>query len=422
MLVPTDERDLLEENDLPVGALIAPLIAEAILPEAVLGTLGGTLATAGIGGALGAGSGALLGELTGEGPGKGALSGAIGAASGPIGGLAGEALGIAPIVGEVVGAAAGGAGGAALTGQNPLIGAAESAAVPLTNAAFGSGGIFGSTPSATVTPAATSTGAAGPAGAAGSVGASTAASSSPIPLDPTAGGGVGPSGGGASGGGPGGAGGGAGMDAAGAMGLSSPDPFAPSSSGGGPGDPWANSGGTGGTWSSAGGGGGGGFASDIMGLVKKNPGMLLSGGLLASQLFRGNQQYPAEQTLQGLATNTGTQGAALSSYIQSGTLPPGAQQAVTQATEGSKATLRSRFAQMGLSGSTMEAEALSNVDRQAAAQTFQFADQLLARGANFTQISAQIQAELLKTQAGTDAEFQRSLMTFASGLGGLRGA
>ncbi len=167
--------------------------------------------------------------------------------------------------------------------------------------------------------------------------------------------------------------------------------------------------------------GGGGFASDIMGLIQKNPGALLSGGLLASQLFRGNEQYPAEKTLNTLGTNTGTQGAALSGYIQSGTLPPGAQQAVTQATEGSKATLRSRFAQMGLSGSTMEAEALSNVDRQAAAQTFQFADQLLARGADFTQISQQIQGELLKSQAATDQEFQKSLMAFAGGLGGLRG-
>jgi hypothetical protein len=168
-------------------------------------------------------------------------------------------------------------------------------------------------------------------------------------------------------------------------------------------------------------GGGGDIGSSIMGLIQNNPGALLSGGLLASQLFRGNEQYPAEKSLQTLATNTGTEGAALSGYINSGTLPPGAKQAVDQATNAAKATLRSRFAETGLSGSTMEAQALGEVDTRAAAQTFQMADQLLQQGANYTNISANLYNELLKTQAGTDQEFQRSLMAFAGGLGGLRG-
>jgi hypothetical protein len=168
-------------------------------------------------------------------------------------------------------------------------------------------------------------------------------------------------------------------------------------------------------------GGGGDIGSSIMGLIQNNPGALLSGGLLASQLFRGNEQYPAEKSLQTLATNTGTQGAALSGYINSGTLPPGAKQAVDQATNAAKATLRSRFAETGLSGSTMEAQALGEVDSRAAGQTFQMADQLLAQGADFTKISGTLYDELLKTQAGTDQEFQKALMTFAGGLGGLRG-
>lgn len=165
----------------------------------------------------------------------------------------------------------------------------------------------------------------------------------------------------------------------------------------------------------------GGFGSQIMGLLEKNPGVLLSGGLLASQLFRGNEQYPAEKSLQNLATNTSTEGQALAGYLNSGTLPPGAQQAVTGATNAAKATMRSNFARMGLSGSSQEAEALAGVDQQAAAQTFQFADQLLKQGANYTAISADIYSQLLKTQAATDSEFQRSLMAFAGGLGGLRG-
>jgi hypothetical protein len=346
----------------------------------------------------------LFGELTGGDPGKGALSGAIGGAAGPLGGALGEATGIGETAGTVIGGAAGGAAGAGITGSNPLIGAAEGAAAPAINAV--SGGFSG--PSATVTPTAPSTGASSAAGSAGSAGAGSAAAGSSIPLDPT-----GPSG--SAVGGPVSApsgGGGAGVDGTGAMGLS--DPNAAGSFGGV------------GTGQSFGGNFGadpaaGGFGSDIMGLIKNNPGALLSGGLLATQLFRGNQQYPAEQSLNTLATNTGTQGAALSGYVQSGTLPPGAKQAVDQATNSAKATLRSRFAEAGLSGSTMEAQALGEVDSRAAAQTFQMADQLLAQGADFTKISGTLYDELLKTQAGTDQEFQKALMSFAGGLGGLRG-
>jgi hypothetical protein len=172
----------------------------------------------------------------------------------------------------------------------------------------------------------------------------------------------------------------------------------------------------GGNWSSD-----GGIGASIMGLIQNNPGALLSGGLLASQLFRGNEQYPAEKSLQNLATNTGTQGAALAGYINSGTLPPGAQQAVDAATNAAKAETRSAYGRMGLGDSTMKDQALAEIDQRKAAQTFQFANQLLAQGANYTNISANIYDNLLKTQAGTDQEFQRALMTFAGGLGGLRG-
>ncbi len=347
---------------IPAGALLAPLLAEAVLPEAVLGTTLGGLATAGLGGALGAGTGAAFGELTGEGAGKGALSGAIGGAAGPLGGLAGEAVGVGSTVGSIVGAGAGGALGAEVTGGNPILGAAESAAVPAINAGF-SGGL-GAAPSTGSTSApATGSGSAG--SSAGSIGASSAAGGSSIPLDPTAGSS------GTSSGVPGGAGissagtsGGGNVDSFGAMGLQGSPGFGV--------DPqMMGLGGQAGFGAATTPGASpGGFLSGLgdkaMGLLEHNPGALLSGGLLASQLFRGNEAYPAEKSLQTLGTNAATEGQALAGYLNSGTLPPGAQQAVSSATNAAKATMRSTYAKMGLSGSTMEAQALQEADRQAA--------------------------------------------------------
>jgi hypothetical protein len=176
------------------------------------------------------------------------------------------------------------------------------------------------------------------------------------------------------------------------------------------------SGAGGGNWSSD-----GGIASSIMGLIQNNPGALLSGGLLASQLFRGNEQYPAEKTLQTLGTNAGTEGQALAGYVQSGTLPPGAQASVDAATKAKEAQIRSAAARTGTSGSTMEAQQIGEAKQEAAGQQFLIANQLLGQGAKYTNISANIYDELLKSQAGTDQEFQKALMTFAGGLGGLRG-
>jgi hypothetical protein len=381
-------------------------LAEAILPEAVLGTTLGTVATAGLGAGLGAGSGALFGELTGGDPGKGALSGAIGGAAGPIGGALGEAVGIGSDVGGIIGGAAGGAGGAAVTGSNPLIGAAEGAAAPAINAV--AGGLGGTT---AITPSSPSTGGPTAAGAGGSVGAGSAAGSASIPLDPTAGGGAGPptaflgtiTGGGSN------------VDGAGAMGLSSPNDFLL------PGTDQPIAGGFTAQPAQPMFGGGGDIGSSIMGLIQNNPGALLSGGLLASQLFRGNEQYPAEKQLQNLATNAGTQGQALSGYLQSGTLPPGAQANVDASRNAAEAGIRSADARLGIAGSTMEAQQIGEAKQQAAGQQYLIADQLLKQGADYTKISGTLYDELLKTQAGTDQEFQKALMTFAGGLGGLRG-
>ena len=135
------------------------------------------------------------------------------------------------------------------------------------------------------------------------------------------------------------------MDGAGgAMNLSGTDWFAS-----GPGatlaadaPAFAMGGNVGGTATGAGGFMGN-LASSAMGLIEKNPGLLLSGGLLGLQAMKGNQPYPAETALTGLATTAGTTGATLSDYMFSGTLPPGAREAVDQATQAAKAETISRY-------------------------------------------------------------------------------
>jgi hypothetical protein len=188
---------------------------------------------------------------------------------------------------------------------------------------------------------------------------------------------------------------------------------------GGTANPAVDTAGVGGDWSPRSDASGG-WASKVMGLVEKNPGVLLGGAVLGAEALMGNQPLPAERKLTQAASEAAGTGKTLSSYIFSGTLPAGAREAVDAATNAAKARVKSSYGQMGLAGSTMEAQAIQQIDQAAAAQSFQMADQLLKEGADFTKISDTLLSELLKTQSANEGDFVKSLGLFAGGLAGAK--
>jgi hypothetical protein len=366
---------------------LAPIIASALLPEG-LGALGTALATGGIGAALGAGSGAGFSALTGGDPGKGALTGGISGGLGGVGGPIGEAVGIGSTAGSAIAGGVGGLAGAEITGTNPILGAAEGAAPALISGVTG----FGASPTTSVTPTSPATGAGSAAGAGGSVGAQSAAVSAPVPLDPTAGSGT------------------SGISGGGKVG----DFLLPGT------DTPIAGGFSGGTIDASGGG-----LNALLQKFTDNPMLLAAAAPMAMQMFGGGQPaYPAERQLQTLGTNLGSQGQALAGYINSGTLPAGAKQAVDASTNAQKATTRSTYGRLGLSGSTMEAQALGEIDSRAAGQTFLMGDQLLQQGLSAEQIAAGDYRSVLQSEQQRDTNFNNALSNFSLALagGGVRAA
>jgi hypothetical protein len=161
-------------------------------------------------------------------------------------------------------------------------------------------------------------------------------------------------------------------------------------------------------------GGGGG----VSGFISKNWPALAGAGILGFEALSAKQPLPQEQALQANATQAAGQSAALEAPLQTGILPPGAQQAVSAATASSKAAAKSNFASLGLSGSTMETQQMQAIDRNAAAQTFQIADSLLAKGIDLSKLSAQDLTQLLDEQLKQDQQFTGALTAFSSGLAG----
>lgn len=396
---------------------IAGVVASGLGGIGLGGALGGALpaVSTGIAGALeGAAGGAALSGITGGKPGIGALTGGLtGGAVAGLGPAIGAGLGggtAANIAGDVAAGAGAGLAGGALTGQ-PLGRSALTGAGVGTVA--GLGGIGTPSTSATASPSVTPTSASG--GVSGAAGAGVPATAL-----------------GTTGGGPAFIGT---VDTSGVGGVPTATPVSgfptttsgsafdtsPAATGGGAsGGSFAPGTGTSAPQDFSAGGAGGSFIDRALAQVSANPLSLVAGGglLLDSFLQKPISQTPEAKPLEASAGRTAALGANLESYLNTGTLPPGAAAAVQNATNAEKASIRSSFAAQGLSDSTPEAQALAQADRNKAAQTFQIGDQLLSQGAQFTNISDQLYQQILQQTLQQDQQFQQALGTFAAGLAG----
>lgn len=118
------------------------------------------------------------------------------------------------------------------------------------------------------------------------------------------------------------------------------------------------------------------------------------------------------------ADEIGAQGAQLRDYINTGNLPPGAAAAIHSATESAKASVRSQYASMGLSGSTAETTALSQIDQQAAGEVFNIANSLLQTGIKESGLSEEIYKALLSNTTEHDKELSGAISNFAASIAG----
>ena len=161
-----------------------------------------------------------------------------------------------------------------------------------------------------------------------------------------------------------------------------------------------------------------GLLGDIGSAVRSNPGLLLSALGLGVNAARGNQPIAGQTQLSQEANALLAQGTANSNALTTGTLPAGSQAIVNQAAQASKARIRSQYAQMGLSGSTMEAQAMSQVDQQTSAQAFQILQSLSAQGLSEQQLAIQLQEKLLGVNASQQNALSQSIGNIAGALGG----
>jgi hypothetical protein len=142
----------------------------------------------------------------------------------------------------------------------------------------------------------------------------------------------------------------------------------------------------------------------------------------------------ATQPLLNSAQSLTNQGQQLSSYLTTGTLPPGISAGLDQAYNSAVATIKSQFAARGQSGSSSEADSLANLaftkesqgasiatnllsqgvtEQQFASQVYQ---QLLSQGLSASEYSSQLYTDLMNQQIAQDTALSNSIANFSGAL------
>lgn len=197
-------------------------------------------------------------------------------------------------------------------------------------------------------------------------------------------------------------------------------------------------------------GGGGGWLSSLLGSNGAAGGGVAGSGISAGDLIKGlgvatsvgglaknlttPNSIPGQSNLTNLASSLGASGAALtgntgavqqqantlagqgnqlSSYLTSGTLPPGVQTAIDNASADAIAAIKGNYASKGLTGSTMETQDINGVKSRATAEGASIAQNLLSSGLTAEQAAAQISQSLVNTgtaQTGLSAQIYQQLL------------
>jgi hypothetical protein len=437
-----------------LGAAVTAFVA-SVLPESLA-----FAAPEIAGGLLGAAGGAGFGAITGGDPGLGALTGGITGGLIPAGGAIGGSLGgsTGAAIGDIAGGVAGGALGSGVTGGNVGVGALEgglgggvaaiggvgqpqaggsgsTAATAPTAGGSGGGSLsdfasssllnanspdaLGTAISATP-PSGAATGAGGwndllsKLGAAPAATGTTAAAGGADPASSALLGSQSPD------------------QLLGALSATGPAAASPAAATATPGNSFvdklsalgAGDSGGAGTPTIAKSGGSGGLLDSVLGFPKAHPILSLLGGTAASQLLgpqlsklTGSGMTSQEKALlanEGPAISAAN---ALIPSLQTGVLPPGAEASVQSALDADIASIRSRYATIGQSGSSAEQQDIENAKQLAAGRKFQLAQQATTTGLDALGLNQTVYQTLLQNQLSRQQNLSNAFSNFFGSVG-----
>lgn len=159
------------------------------------------------------------------------------------------------------------------------------------------------------------------------------------------------------------------------------------------------------------------IGSKILDYIKQNPLAALTVGAAAYPLLRGNTT-PGLPALQSEANLLATQGNQEAQALSTGQLPQGAQAALDNAAAAAKAQIRSQYGQMGLTGSTLEADKLASIDSHVAEQKFGMLKDVTQSGLDALGKANPLLEKIMETEISQDKATSDAVAKLAAALAG----
>jgi hypothetical protein len=147
-------------------------------------------------------------------------------------------------------------------------------------------------------------------------------------------------------------------------------------------------------------------------------GTLLGGSVLGYEALNMDRPQPGVNLLVGSGQNLIGMGNTLMTEGLTGALPAADRAKVAQNTEAAQARVRSQYAHLGLSNSTMAVQAENAQNDQAAKLEGEMSLGLLKQGMAMTGVGAGDIEAAIKIQGTQLADFSKAVRNFASALGG----
>lgn len=168
-------------------------------------------------------------------------------------------------------------------------------------------------------------------------------------------------------------------------------------------------------WNLISGGGG------IPGLTKNLSPLIAAGGI-GNALLRGPGQIPQKAGLEANAAQLQQNAGPLLNAMNTGELPPGEESMVDQQLQSQINGIKAKYAQMGLSGSTMEQQDISNAQNSATAQRAQLAQQATQTGISESTTASADLNQLAEYQLKQQEDLQNQIAAMLQAFGGGSGA
>lgn len=165
------------------------------------------------------------------------------------------------------------------------------------------------------------------------------------------------------------------------------------------------------------------LGTGAMDSLTKNPlGIAAAGIGLGMNMLKKPSMGANADKLQAQAAQLGAQGQVLRDYLATGTLPPGLQAKLDQATQAAKARIIANHAKNGMNTDPAQnsalAQELNAVDINAVAAMADAQVKMLHEGINETGLSSQLYQALLKMDREDQHDLMNAIANFSAALGG----